>query len=218
MIYLLLGDDYASKDKKIAEIKSTFFPSPEALQFDCETLSAHKLTAEALKKVLIALPAVAKQRLVIIRQCEKLSTQNKDLLLRFAQKPLNTCSLILDVDEDDDKDVFLEKIDKFTKKIHLNSGVHLKTFDLMNAIDRKNQTEALKVVNSLLGQGEHPLQILGGLLWHWRPSRLKVSIKNFEEGLRALGDADLNVKRSRLKPEYALEVAVVKLFGLRSSY
>jgi hypothetical protein len=36
----------------------------------------------------------------------------------------------------------------------------------------------------------------------------------FEKGLLALGEADLNIKRSRLKPEQALELLVVKLCAL----
>ena len=32
-----------------------------------------------------------------------------------------------------------------------------------------------------------------------------------ESGLLAMQEADLNIKRSRIKPEYALEVLIVKL-------
>ena len=42
----------------------------------------------------------------------------------------------------------------------------------------------------------------------------KVSGDNFKQGLFILQEADLNIKRSRLDPEHAIETAVVKLTEL----
>ena len=78
-----------------------------------------------------------------------------------------------------------------------------------------NGAEALQILNRLYDDGAHPLQIMGGMVWAWGNERSRVSAENFEKGLRELQDADLNIKRSRLNPEQAVEILVVKLASLK---
>src|SRR3989338_1056558 len=84
MIYFLLGEDTAAKDAKIAAWKQEYLSSPEAHSFDFETLSSIKCDPVALKKSFITLPAVAKKRIVILRDCHKLSEINQKLIAEFA--------------------------------------------------------------------------------------------------------------------------------------
>ena len=51
---------------------------------------------------------------------------------------------------------------------------------------------------------------MGGLVWSWGKARSFARRENFQKGLVALQEADLNIKRSRLAPQQALEVLVVK--------
>ena len=78
----------------------------------------------------------------------------------------------------------------------------------------RNPVEALKILGNLLVEENHPLQIMGGLIWFWGKSRTRLSADQFKKGLMCLQEADLNIKRSRLKPEHTLEVLVVKLSSL----
>ena len=55
------------------------------------------------------------------------------------------------------------------------------------------------------------LQLMGGLVWFWGKLKQRISAEKFKKGLLHLQEADLNIKRSRIKAEYALEVLVVKL-------
>ena len=212
MIYFFLGEDIRSKDLKIAEIKRRLFPSREALEFDCDMLYAQKLDAETLKKVLISLPAISKGRLIVIKECHKLSAQNKELIIEFAQNP-DPCTLILDSDKMEPADLFLKKLKNSVKIEYFKASEKIDVFVLTRAISVDKTIEALKILSRLLINGEQPLQIMGGLIWYWKNARERMSSKRFSEGLQALQEADLNIKRSRLKPEHALELLVVKLSG-----
>ena len=214
MTYLFLGEDTLAKDQKITELKKKILPTPQAAQFDYESLSASKLDPEDLKKSLISLPAIASKRLIIIRDCHRLSAHNQELIVEFLEKSFQHAVLVLDSGEWDQKNSFLKKIRRMVELVEFSSSPKLNVFDLTKAIDLKKEVEALKILDQLTSGGTHPLQVLGGIVWFWGQTRSRLSAKQFEGGLLALQEADLNIKRSRLKPEYAVELLVVKLCSL----
>ena len=210
MTYLFLGEDQISKDIKIRELKNKLFPSFEATKFDYEILYAQKLESDTLKKALISLPALAKQRLIVIKECHKLSPHNKELIIEFVKNP-GPCVLILDSDKMETDDSFVRKLGSLIKVISAKGEPQLNVFNLTRAISMRKQIDALKILAGLISSGEQPLQIMGGLVWYWKNAREGFSFDQFKKGLIALQEADLNIKRSRLKPEHALELLVVKL-------
>ena len=209
MIYFLLGEDVAAKDARIADLKKKIL-STDAISFDYEVLHSSKLDPETLKKALMNLPALARQRVVVIRECHRLSPQNRTLILEFANKNYPHLALVLESGEWDSRESFVRGV-KGAQLVEFKTPVKLNVFDMTKAIDLRKDAEALKILENLLSGGIHPLQIMGGLVWFWGKSRGKISPGLFEQGLVALQEADLNIKRSRLKPEYALELLVVKL-------
>lgn len=211
MTYLFLGEDSRAKDEKIGELKKKILTPPQSFQFDYELLHAAKLEEHHLKKVLMNLPALAPRRLVVIREGHRLSPKNQDILVQFLEKAYDHAVIVLDSDEWDHKNSFVRKIRKMVDLIEFSSTKKIDVFDLTRTIDSRKETEALKILDQLLKGGTHPLQILGTLVWFWKKSRGRFSGKEFKEGLLALQEADLNIKRSRLKPEYAMELLVVKL-------
>ncbi len=211
MAYLFLGEDHPAKETKLAEIKQKILTPPEAVKFDYEILHSHKLSAEDLKKSLASLPVIAKERLVVVRECHKLNAHNKELILEFVKNPYSPCVLVLD--SDSASDAFLQKLEKLTKVVRFKAEIKLNAFDLTKAIERRQGAEALKILSELLQQGDYPLQIMGALVWHWEKSRQRLARDEFQKGLRALQEADMNIKRSRLNPDHALELLVVKLVG-----
>ena len=216
MTYLFLGEDTLAKDQKIAELKKKILVPPQSFQFDYELLSAAKLEPDVLKKALMAFAAIAAQRLIMIRECHRLSPQNQEIIFQFLEKSCNHAVLVLDADEWDHKNTFLKKVRRMVELVEFSTSSKLNVFDLTKAIDLKKESEALKILDHLTGQGIHPLQVLGTLVWFWGQARYSVSGEKFEKGLLALQEADLNIKRSRLKPEYAVEFLIVKLCSLRS--
>ncbi|HLD69173.1 MAG TPA: hypothetical protein VJA17_00245 [Candidatus Omnitrophota bacterium] len=211
MTYLFLGENSRAKDEKIGELKKKILTPPQSFQFDYETLHGAKLEEHHLKKALMNLPALAPRRLVVIREGHRLSPKNQEILVQFLEKSYDHAVIILDSNEWDHKNSFVKKIRKMVDLIEFSSTKKIDVFDLTRTIDLKKETEALKILDQLLKEGTHPLQILGALVWFWKKSRGRFSGKKFKEGLLALQEADLNIKRSRLKPEYAVELLVVKL-------
>ena len=214
MIYLLIGEDGLTKDQKIAEIKKKSLPLTEALQFDCDLLHATKLDPDDLKKSLLSLPSFAARRLVIIRSLQKLSPHNKEILLEFINQKPNHVDLILDTDENNPQDKFWAQILVFAKVVHSENASQKNVFDMTRAIERHQAADALLILSELVTQGTHPLQIMGGLVWFWGKLKSRLSSERFQQGLEMLQEADLNIKRSRLEPEFAVETAVVKLMGI----
>ncbi len=213
MIYFLIGEDPLVKDQKFAEIKKAVL-TKEAVNFDYEVLDAHKLDPDDLQKALLALPVVAKKRLLVVRQAHKLTEKNISLLLKFAQTPDLKTDVVCDAPVAELKTAAFKELIASAKVFQSSSDKKENVFDVTKAMTARKPAEALSVLGRILSSGEHPLQILSGLLWFWGREKNRVSPERFQKGLKVLQETDVNIKRSRLKPEYALEVLVVKLTSL----
>jgi len=211
MIYILLGEDRPAKEKKINELKGQHLTSSTAFQLDFDSLHATKLNPAELKKTLMALPAVARHRVVLIRTFEKLTPQNSDIVLDFIRQGDRHIILVLDSDESSVKGSLVKKIGDAAEVIRFGQVAKKSVFDMTRAMEQRDTSGALKILYDLLKDGNHPLQLIGGLIWFWGKSKNRLSTEGFKKGLLVLQEADLNIKRSRLKPEQAMELAVTKL-------
>jgi DNA polymerase III delta subunit len=214
MVYLFIGQETEAKEKEIALLKSSLLKDKDAKQFDYENLQAHKLHANALKQSLDALPVIGQQRFVVIREVEKLDKHNKDLILEYVERKEEHHVLLLDAFKADSKTSFFKKMNALATVKHFDKGYRENTFDITKAISSRQPAKALKILDDVLKHGDHPLQILGALVWFWGKNKPRVSVGRFQRGLDELQEADLNIKRSRLKPEHTLEILVVKLCSL----
>lgn len=212
MVYLFYGDDRAAKEGQIAKIKADCLRSPEALKFDYEFLHGVKLDPDTFKQALIALPAVAPKRLVLVRAVEKLDAPNQAILTEFLQSPHDHVVLILETDEADLKSGFFGKVRCAAKAVCCaRAGKQENVWSATRAIERRRPAEAVRILNDLMEAGDPPLKVLGALVWFWGSLKHRLPSEGFKKGLLVLQEADLNIKRSRLKPEYAVEVAVTQL-------
>ena len=211
MTYLFIGPDLPKKDAKIADIKTKFFSDPAAIAFDYEVLYAHKLDGDTLKKSLLSLPHMAPKRLVVIHQGERLKDHNLEIVLEFLSDQPKTTVLVLDYDELDIKSATFTKLKPLTDVTFFGGAKAQNVFDMTRAIGSRNPVDALKILHELLDNNTHPLQIMGGLVWYWGKERERLSAQRFHKGLMVLEEGDLNIKRSRLKPETAIEKVVVEL-------
>ena len=217
MIYFLLGEDLTAKDDKIAAWKQEYLTPPEAHNFDYEVLYVIKCDSLSLKKALVALPAVAQKRVVLLHDCHKLSDRNQELIAEFVLTNHEHLVLILESSQWEAAHSFVKAAQgtkSSVKVVDTGRTAKLNVFDMTRAIAQKKSIEALKILADLFLEGAHPLQIMGGLVWFWGKEKPRMSLLQFEKGLLALGEADLNIKRSRLKPEQAVELLVVKLCAL----
>ncbi len=212
MVHLLLGADLKSKDSKIAQIKSSSFRSADALLFDVETLDAHGMGENVLKKALITLPVINAKRLVIIHNVHKLKSADIASLTNFLKDPGAHVDVVLETSEDSLKADFKG----------ITAHCTAQTFDLPRNPDvfgvtklmaAGRQKEALNTLSQVF-INDHPLRVLGGLGVFWGKDGRRLAPQAFEAGLKALEEADANIKRSRLDPQYAVEKVVVELSGL----
>jgi len=211
MIYLFLGDDLSAKDARISEIKNKFFKnSQEALSFDFDNLDAKELADNALQQAFLTLPVIAPHRLIILRQIHKLKSADIQVLINFCQKPAEHCDLILESTENilkgDLKDLPLH-----VKGMVLSKPEGPNVFDMTKLMTAHRSADALKMLDGFYQDNVHPLQIMGALVWYWGKEGKRLGKERFEQGLKALEEADLNIKRSRLEPQYAVEKLVVEL-------
>ncbi len=211
MIIILSSQDSAFKDQNLQEIKAKILTRPDSSQFDYDVFYGAKLEPEDLKKSLLSLPAVGSQRLIIIREAERLSQHNQNLVLEFAQKDDRTTVLVLEMTQTEAIAPLVIKLKSKAKFIQGQEEARANVFDLTKAISRDTPAQALQILDGLLTQGIHPLQVMGGLVWYWGSIRSTLRKADYQKGLRALREADVGIKRSRLEPGYALEMLVVKL-------
>lgn len=210
MVYLFVGIDEISKERKIQQLKKEILQEKPDV-FDYERLYAKELTPALLNEVLARIPLSAKKRLIFIRDVEKLSPKCREIISSQLKKPNHQILLILDTQLFQLKDDFLIKLVNSAKVIHFGRKETLNTFDLAEAIQRKKTAEALRIFSILYQKGEQPTRILGGLVWSWRKMRNFLKKDIFKKGIELFLETDTNIKFSKLKPEIAMEMLIVKL-------
>lgn len=200
----------------MSSLKQKVLPAADSQQLDCDVLYAPKLSPDDLKKSLLSLPAAGKKRLVILRNGEKLQPAHKDLLTDFVQSDQAVTVLILEA-QWTAGEKFVREMKKFfsVKECVLPEAENI--FAVTRMLTSRRPADAVRILNEILESGAHPLQIMGGLVWFWgNKARPMIDRERFEKGLLFLQEADLNIKRSRLSPEYALEVLISKMSVLLS--
>lgn len=211
MVYLLLGEDVHLKDRQISDIKSKLFPS-KAVHFDFESLDAPHLSAFNLKKSLLALPILSPQRLILIRHGHQLKNEAAEVLLSFAKESPGHCDVILEASGE--LKAGLKEISSHAKTFVFGVKQETNVFDMTRLMSARRTVEALKMLHEFYQEGKYPLQLMGALVWYWGKEGRALGSVKFEQGLKALQEADLNIKRSRFLPEYAVEKLVVELVEL----
>jgi len=214
MTYLFLGPQNEQKEKNISDIKKEWLSTPDSLKFDYAVLHGHKCDPKILKKTLLELPGISQKRVVLLRDFHKLSAYNKGLIEAFLSSSFDHCVLILESSQAGEKDSFVKKVKPYATVVAPAETPKLNVFDITNCMSRKQYAQSLKVLSQLIEEGQHPLQIMGGLVWFWGRTKNRLSQARYEKGLKCLQEADLDIKRSRLKPDYAMERLVVRLCAI----
>ncbi|MBM3248229.1 MAG: hypothetical protein FJZ10_02255 [Candidatus Omnitrophica bacterium] len=210
MIYLFLGTDEISKERKLQQLKQEILKNSQDA-FDYERLYAKELTPSILNEAFSRIPLFADKRLIFIRDVDKLSASSKEKLLSLIKNPNPKILLVLDTQVSELKEAFLIKIANSSKVFHFGREKTFNAFDLADAIKAKRTQEALKIFSIIHQKGEHPTRILGGLFWSWRKMKRFLDADNFKRGVELFLETDISIKFSRLKPEIALEILIVKL-------
>lgn len=206
-VYLLIGDNEIFKLNKIESLKKEVLSS-ETLEFNLETLFAEEIEPAKLEEAFLRLPVKADRRLLVIRNIEGLNKDCRAKVFAYTNKPYPWITLVL---EGNITDKEAAQIAARAQIFRFNKVRPPDVFALGRAIDNKNQALALGILSDLMVRGERPQKIMGGLIWHWENTKRSLSPEKVKKGFEALLEADLNIKLSRLKPNIALELLVVKL-------
>lgn len=211
-VFLFTGPDLASKDAQLKELKRKFF-SQKLDQFNCDVFYAKELALQDLQEKILSLPLNSPKRIIVIRQAQNLKPVVKEFILNFAKQEPQKSILALDMDCCDRRDEFIKKLSPYAKTVSFKEEEAVNTFTLSRQIELKHIDGALKVLNRLLGEGEKPERILGGLRHTWERN-IGTSVER-KKRLKLLLSCDLDIKTSRMKITFALEKLVVSLCSLR---
>ncbi len=217
MIHLFIGQDIISdtgasqKEITLQKIKQSCF-SRDTQDFNFDILYARELHLKTLQERLIALPGAGQARLLLIKDAQSLRPDVKEYLLRYFKKPYPQISLVLDAGLALSRDEFINTVSKYAQVYHFKSVEHPSAFLLFDQIKLGPPGAALKVLNQLLKDGQKPELILGGL--RYSCERDNTSSAETKRRLKLLLACDLDIKTSKIKPEFALERLVMNLCGL----
>lgn len=207
-IYLFLGQDSLSKELKLKQIRQAHL-SPAIEQFNLDILYAREVDLRKVQERFLCLPVGAKKRVIVIKDAQALKEEVKGFILKFAGKPFAPVVLILDFFSRDIKDDFLNSLKKQAAVFYFKEEIKTTSFVLGRQISMKKTAYALRILSQLLGDGEDPTMILGGLRYGVEKDALRVDEKR--KKLRLLLDCDTEIKTGKLKPSFALEKLVVGL-------
>lgn len=220
MLYLFAGEDESAKQEKINSLKNQLL-SKGFEDFNCESFYAKELNLSQLKEALSRLPLESPKRIIIIKDAFKLKDELKDYLAAQAQRLPEDLILILDAAAvPKDEAAFFNKISRQAKVVSFKAREKIDAFGLARVIERKDASLALNLLADLLKNGEKPERILGALRYRFVKNdsfpagMADPSLEDKKEKVGLLMEADFNLKTGKVKPEFALEVLVVKLCGL----
>lgn len=208
MVYLFIGEDETAKKKELEGIKKKYIPAAQQ-EFNYEIIYAREIDLRTLQEILLRLPSNCPKRVVVIKDALRLSPKIKEFLISYVRTPPSDTILILDSSGNEYKDSFLSKIMPYVKSLNFGERDLADTFKLCDELDRKRIVPALEVLHSLFSKGEKPEMILGGLRYRWERGYLSAQEKN--RRLSLLLNCDIEIKRGKLVPEFALEKLCINL-------
>ena len=210
-VYLLVRS--LGPSERIRELKDRYL-NPSVVDFNLDTLFARELTLAVFQERLLCLPVRATKRIIIVKNAEQLRPELRKYVLAYLREPSDHVILVLEVENPDSRDEFLQSLSQATAT-PLPGQARLDTFALSRQIDQGKPATALKVLHQLLGEGERPERILGGLRYVFENRTDSKAAQR--RRLKLLLMCDLDIKTGRLKPETALEKLLVHLCYLKKS-
>jgi hypothetical protein len=207
---ILKGSDQSLKDQALRSLTQTHLAQGSEA-FDLDIMSVHRRHPDEFRKSLLTLPVMSSKRVVVMRGCDKLSAVQREKCLALLDAPMDHVVWVLDWMRPDGKQAFYKKAVKLARVVDCGVEQPSNVFDMTKLMARGQAKDALKVLTALMADGQHPLQIMGGLVWFWGKQKVRLTPGQFQKGMNALQDTDLHIKRSRMRPDHAMEVLVVRL-------
>ncbi len=210
MVYLLTGQDSASKDRLLAELKEKYLP-PEARDFNVDILYPSDLTVQGLQEKLLFFPVGSRTRLVVLREAHRLKPAVKTFLSAYAAHPLPEVILVVDLPQHEPRDPFYRSLAAAARVVVCGQVERIDAFQLGRCIAARRTAQALQLLSRLLQKGEKPELIVGGV--RAALSR-ELAGARLTQALRLLLRCDVEIKTGKIRADFALERLMVRLCSL----
>jgi len=207
-VYLFIGQDNPAKELALNKIKQKYL-TEDLEQFNLDVVYASDAKLKTIQEKFLNLPVNSGRRVVVIKGAHSLDKQTKDFILRHIRRTHKHLILVLDFERYDPKDIFLEEASRSARVVRFKEAPQNDTFSLGRQIESGATAKALGVLAELLKGGEPPERIIGGLRYIWEKQGLSLAQK--QGWLELLLACDLEIKKGRLKPAFALEKLVIGL-------
>ncbi|MFA6357789.1 MAG: hypothetical protein WCY09_03875 [Candidatus Omnitrophota bacterium] len=210
MVYLLIGQDVLAKEVQLKKIKQEFLPR-QLQDFNLDTLYAKEITLKDIQERFLIIPLKSVKRIIVIKEADSLDEASRKFFLIYSKHPHKQLVLVLDFEHYDYKDEFIRGISPQAQTLRFKEIVNPDTFALSRQIELKKTELSLRILNQLLGSGQAPERILGGLRYAWEKQGMAGQLAR--KKLKLLLVCDIEIKTGRLAPAFALEKLVVSLCG-----
>lgn len=214
-VCLFIGQDAFAKDTAFAKLKADFLRK-DTQEFNLDILYGKDLALKILQETLAQLPLPSQKRIVVIKNTQGLRKEIKDFLCAYVKNPHPHILLVLDAARYDPADEFLGYILKYSQVFRFREERPTTVFELSRQLELKKADSSLRLLHRLLQAGEKPELILGKLRYNWEKKNL--TSQQLKEKLKFLLRCELEIKRGRLKPSFALEKLVVSLCYLKNTF
>jgi DNA polymerase III delta subunit len=217
MVYLFIGQDSVSKDTALARLKKEILTEHTA-HFNLDTVHGKDTTLQQLQELLLFMPSPGGRRMLVVRGIEELKPEAKEFLLAHVrklagQKPGEGTVLVLDAGRSQPKDQFIDGLKACCKTVYFREERRWTVFDLARTMEAGKAAESLRILHCLLGEGEKPERLLGGLRATWQKN--VAAPAELQRRMKLLLASDLDIKTGKAKPNLVLERLVIGLCGFR---
>ena len=210
MVYLFIGTEKTLKRNALLKLKAQICPEEAKLnyeEFSVEEMNIRKLVEDAG-----TMPFMAKQRLFVINDIDKLSEPDKESLVVFMKNKPESTVLALTADRLKVSDPIAKAAGKIMSFDDMQPvRLTMQTRQLIDAIISKNASCALSNLQSL-GRDRRTISMVIGLIgWNLRKIWHAKKNKELEKGFRLLLKLDKDIKSKPIDAYQALELLVIKL-------
>ncbi|MFH1406579.1 MAG: DNA polymerase III subunit delta [Candidatus Omnitrophota bacterium] len=140
-IYLLAGEEAYLKERFLGLIKSSIFGKQEN-NIDSDSFKATESRAGEIIDCARTLAFSSGKRLVIIKDPEKFSPQDKELLIEFFKTPPQDTCIVMDTDDGRLLEGFFRSL---PKNVQIKKFAKLKHFELKDWLENEIKSRKLKI-------------------------------------------------------------------------
>jgi len=208
MVYIFIGQDNPAKELQLKKIRQVYL-AKGLEHFNQDIIYAKDAKLKSIQEIFLNLPVNAKNRIIVIKDASALAKDCQEFIKRHLPAASSHIVLVMDFERFDRKDDFLNSVSQNAKILRFKEIPQEDTFSLFRQIESGQIAPALGILARLLKDGQRPERILGGLRYSWEKQNGMIAEKRRK--LLALLECDIDIKKGRLKPAFALEKLVINL-------